>query len=77
MPLPDAQRIKRDLEELGKACVIAGHRCGKLSQNLPAIMNDMSQAMAAFDTAFKVLRKAMAKVVALDKGVEIEDETEG
>lgn len=76
MPVRDAQKIKRGIEELAKACVIAGHRAGKVVQAVPALASDMNDAMTAFNSAFQSLKKATAKLAVLDKGDEIEDQNQ-
>jgi ABC-type transporter Mla subunit MlaD len=76
MPVRDALKVKRGIEELAKACVIAGHRAGKLVQQVPALATDLNDAMTAFNSAFQSLRKATAKLAVLDKGDEVEDQNQ-
>lgn len=72
MPIHDAAKIKRSLDELGKACVIAGNMSTKLVQQVPELANEMNDAMKAFGSAFNSLKKAHIKVLVLEKVTETE-----
>jgi hypothetical protein len=76
MPIKDSRKVRSGIEELGKACVIASHRAGKLVQAVPQLAPELNDAMTAFNSAFQSLKKATVKLAALDKGVEVEDENQ-
>jgi len=74
MPLRDLRKHKASLEELGKACVIASKRATTIAQAVPEIMKDVNDAMASFNNAFVAIKRAHTKLVALEKGVLVEDQ---